>query len=323
MAGRRRDRASAAAGRPISGSPKSPPRRRANGRRSSCATMRRPNAAPSRARSMVAAAEPPKPRGVAGSVWPIRNSWNRATENLYSAWIEKLFERRSTRRRHGRRCMSCCAIPRATCCTIISVCAKTGSISTSAPTAPTCPISCAPISPSRWACPTATRNARAAAAAIRRAVRCGGISRRKSRGRRRPRTSSRPPTRRRPAAQLRSAAATSAATCSVQAATSTAPKPRQRRPASQCRDRDRQRTPGFAIPGSACGEAGRAGTAAAARSARARLRPLPAIQHRRRRAFRRRTHARAPTKAPISIPSRSTKRSCVRARSMPTLTAIC
>ena len=28
----------------------------------------------------------------AGSLWPVRNSWNRATENLYSAWIEKLFD---------------------------------------------------------------------------------------------------------------------------------------------------------------------------------------------------------------------------------------
>ncbi len=36
--------------------------------------------------------EPPKPRGSEASVWPIRNSWNRATENLYSAWIEKLFD---------------------------------------------------------------------------------------------------------------------------------------------------------------------------------------------------------------------------------------
>ena len=26
------------------------------------------------------------------SVWPLRNTWNRATENLFSAWIEKLFD---------------------------------------------------------------------------------------------------------------------------------------------------------------------------------------------------------------------------------------
>ena len=34
---------------------------------------------------------PPKPHGGAG-VWPVRDSWNRQTENLYAAWIEKLFD---------------------------------------------------------------------------------------------------------------------------------------------------------------------------------------------------------------------------------------
>jgi len=32
------------------------------------------------------------PRASAGSVWPIRAAWNRDTENLYSAWVEKLFD---------------------------------------------------------------------------------------------------------------------------------------------------------------------------------------------------------------------------------------
>ncbi len=36
--------------------------------------------------------EPPRPAPAAGSVWPLRNSWDRATEDLYSAWIEKLFD---------------------------------------------------------------------------------------------------------------------------------------------------------------------------------------------------------------------------------------
>ncbi len=36
--------------------------------------------------------EPPRPSATPGSVWPVRTSWNRATENLYSAWIEKLFD---------------------------------------------------------------------------------------------------------------------------------------------------------------------------------------------------------------------------------------
>lgn len=41
---------------------------------------------------VVAATQPPRPSGSKTSVWPIRNSWNRATENLYSAWIETLFD---------------------------------------------------------------------------------------------------------------------------------------------------------------------------------------------------------------------------------------
>jgi hypothetical protein len=40
----------------------------------------------------VSASKPAPPRQTAGSLWPIRESWNRATENLYSAWIEKLFD---------------------------------------------------------------------------------------------------------------------------------------------------------------------------------------------------------------------------------------
>ncbi len=49
-----------------------------------CSTIVRP--------IVVAAAEPPRSRSVPGSVWPIRNSWDRTTENLYSAWIETLFD---------------------------------------------------------------------------------------------------------------------------------------------------------------------------------------------------------------------------------------
>ncbi|HEX3441944.1 MAG TPA: hypothetical protein VHT93_16510 [Pseudolabrys sp.] len=40
----------------------------------------------------VRADRPPAPGAVAGSVWPVRNAWTRATENLFSAWIEKLFD---------------------------------------------------------------------------------------------------------------------------------------------------------------------------------------------------------------------------------------
>jgi hypothetical protein len=41
---------------------------------------------------VVSAQKPPRPSTAPGSVWPIRNTWNRATENLFSAWIAKLFD---------------------------------------------------------------------------------------------------------------------------------------------------------------------------------------------------------------------------------------
>jgi hypothetical protein len=40
----------------------------------------------------VRANKPEPPRTAAGSVWPIRGAWDRGTENLFSAWIEKLFD---------------------------------------------------------------------------------------------------------------------------------------------------------------------------------------------------------------------------------------
>jgi hypothetical protein len=40
----------------------------------------------------VRGAEPARPQATEGSLWPVRNAWNRETENLYSAWIEKLFD---------------------------------------------------------------------------------------------------------------------------------------------------------------------------------------------------------------------------------------
>jgi len=36
--------------------------------------------------------EPPPPRATPESLWPMRATWNRATETLYSTWIEKLFD---------------------------------------------------------------------------------------------------------------------------------------------------------------------------------------------------------------------------------------
>ena len=40
----------------------------------------------------VRADRPPRPSATPGSGWPLRGTWNRATENLFSAWIEKLFD---------------------------------------------------------------------------------------------------------------------------------------------------------------------------------------------------------------------------------------
>ena len=41
---------------------------------------------------VVSASKPPPLEGRPGSLWPLRASWNRATENLFSAWIAKLFD---------------------------------------------------------------------------------------------------------------------------------------------------------------------------------------------------------------------------------------
>jgi hypothetical protein len=41
---------------------------------------------------VVGAQKPAGPPPAAGSIWPIRASWNRTTENLFSAWIAKLFD---------------------------------------------------------------------------------------------------------------------------------------------------------------------------------------------------------------------------------------
>jgi hypothetical protein len=40
----------------------------------------------------VSRAQPRPPSATPGSVWPARDTWNRGMENLYSAWVEKLFD---------------------------------------------------------------------------------------------------------------------------------------------------------------------------------------------------------------------------------------
>ncbi len=41
---------------------------------------------------VVGATKPAPPAATPGSLWPLRANWNRAVENLYSAWVEKLFD---------------------------------------------------------------------------------------------------------------------------------------------------------------------------------------------------------------------------------------
>jgi hypothetical protein len=41
---------------------------------------------------IVADREPPRPHASETGLWLVRNTWNRETENLYSAWIEQLFD---------------------------------------------------------------------------------------------------------------------------------------------------------------------------------------------------------------------------------------
>jgi len=56
------------------------------------ATLQRSGCSPVTRDITVRAEMPAKPSGVAGSVWPIRAAWTRETENLFSAWVEKLFD---------------------------------------------------------------------------------------------------------------------------------------------------------------------------------------------------------------------------------------
>ena len=92
MAASRPSRASGTAARRISGSPRSQSPAAGtwratlarSGAPAECGTITRDIA--------VRADRPPPPSATPGSVWPLRNTWNRATENLFSAWIEKLFD---------------------------------------------------------------------------------------------------------------------------------------------------------------------------------------------------------------------------------------
>ena len=52
-----------------------------------------PSECPKIAREIaVSSRKPPGPHAAVDSIWQLRNSWSRETENLYSAWIAKLFD---------------------------------------------------------------------------------------------------------------------------------------------------------------------------------------------------------------------------------------
>jgi hypothetical protein len=60
------------------------------------ATLKRDNAPPECStitrEISVSAKKPAAPHTTEGSIWPVRGSWDRENENLFSAWIEKLFD---------------------------------------------------------------------------------------------------------------------------------------------------------------------------------------------------------------------------------------
>ena len=201
MAASRPNRVSGTAGRRISGSPRSRRRPRGRGTRRSmrdnapaeCGKITRDIA--------VRDAKPPRPSATPGSLWPLRNSWNRATENLFSAWIEKLFDAPLDTEPSWPALHEVLRDNRAMSCSTIWVSAKTKCRWRSSPTAPTWCTFCAPISHSRWACRSAIRSARAAAAARRRSATSGSaltiptprvrLARAKNLGERAPRRSNR------------------------------------------------------------------------------------------------------------------------------------
>ena len=139
---------------------------------------------------------PPRPRASAGSVWPVRGEWNRATENLYSAWIEKLFDAPLDA---SPSWPALGAVLRDRSRNVLfnsSRCRRRRSVDAdSTRLRRSCPISCARISPSRWDCRSAIRSARAAAAASRRSATRGSAIKawaRDRRSARRPASGDRP-----------------------------------------------------------------------------------------------------------------------------------
>ena len=110
-------------------------------------------------------------------VWPAKNDWNRETENLYSAWIETLFDAPLDEAPSWKAMHEVLRDPsRNILFNHLGLREDQKGLVIFSRTAPTCLTSCAPISPSRWGCRSATRSARAATAARRRDAHNGGTS---------------------------------------------------------------------------------------------------------------------------------------------------
>ena len=139
-------------------------RRRAPGMRRSRSSRREQDAARSRARSRCArtnrAGRAPR-RGAPG---PCATPGIAQARTCSPPGSRSYSTIRSMRSRRGRRCTRWCAILRAISCSTISASTKTLK-SIFVPTAPIFPTPCERTSRTRWGCPTASRSARAAAAA--------------------------------------------------------------------------------------------------------------------------------------------------------------
>jgi len=142
-------------------------RSRRAGRRHVQAKLTRANAAPECrevSRDIVVQRKQPAAPRAAKSVWPLRDGWTRANENLYAAWIEKLFDAPLDQELSWKAMDQVLHDPSRNILFNHLGLRETRRGRSFNPTAPTSPISCAPISPSRWGCHSAIRNARAATA---------------------------------------------------------------------------------------------------------------------------------------------------------------
>ena len=111
----------------------------------------------------VSEAKPAAPGATPGSLWPLRASWNRGTENLFSAWIEKLFDAPLDKEPSWPALYN---VLRDKSRNMLFNSLGLGEDEIPMALKPDCTewcITCAPISPSRWGCRSAIRGARTAA----------------------------------------------------------------------------------------------------------------------------------------------------------------